>query len=246
MKHYRPKNNQKALFLTLLTALSFSALAEPKLDLLKERLSEGTKIEKVKAAPIKGLYEIQIDGDVLYLTEDGEKIISGDIINIKDNYNYTEHAQDGLRKKALASVSDEDKIIFKAKNEKYKITVFTDISCPYCTQIHQYVPSYNDAGITVEYMAFPRAGIGSKNERIMQRIWCSADKAASLTAAKIERKLPQKPCTGSQVVEQFMLGQQIGIQATPSIVLSDGTLLAGMVKPDDLLEILEEKKEKSE
>ncbi len=243
MRQYKQKNyrtHRKSLFFILLATLSFSAQAEPKLDLLKKRL-ENAEIEAVKPSPLAGIYEVQIDGDILYLTEDGEKIISGDIVNLKDNYNYTEHAQDGLRKKALAGVSDKDKIIFKAKDEKYKVTVFTDISCPYCTQLHQYVPAYNDAGITVEYLAFPRAGIGSRNQKIMQRIWCANDKAASLTAAKIERKLPQKSCTGSQVAEQFMLGQRVGIRATPTIVLSDGTVLPGMIKPDDLVDILEEK-----
>ena len=50
-------------------------------------------------------------------------------------------------------------IIYPAKNEKYVVTVFMDITCHYCHILHQQVKEYNDLGITVRYLAFPRAGM---------------------------------------------------------------------------------------
>ena len=49
-------------------------------------------------------------------------------------------------------------IVYKAANEKYVITVFTDISCPYCQNCIK-VPELNKQGVTVRYLAFPRNGV---------------------------------------------------------------------------------------
>lgn len=49
-------------------------------------------------------------------------------------------------------------IEYKAANEKYVVTVFTDITCGYCVRLHSQMKEYNDLGITVRYMAFPRQG----------------------------------------------------------------------------------------
>ena len=56
-------------------------------------------------------------------------------------------------------------IVYPAKNEKHVVTVFIDISCHYCHLLHQQIKEYNELGITVRYLAFPRAGLNSQNCR---------------------------------------------------------------------------------
>ncbi len=224
----------------LLGAFSLQA-GEPDLTLLKASLPDDVIIKSVKPSVLAGLYEVQINSNVIYLSEDGEKVISGDLYDLKEQVSHTDKARNGLRKAALAQVKSEDKIIYKAKNEKYKITVFTDISCPYCTKLHEHMDDYNDKGITVEYLAYPRAGAGSKQQKNMQKIWCAEDKAAALTEAKINRKIPTEDCDGKQTLEQFALGDEIGINATPTIVFSDGEIQPGYMKPGPLLQTLQEK-----
>lgn len=225
--------------LTALCGATTLYAAEPNMELLKNSLNTGAQIQSVKPAVISGFYEVQINGQIVYLSEDGEKIISGDIYDLKKKISYTEQTKTGLRKAAIGTVKDEDKVIYKAKDEKYKVTVFTDITCGYCVKLHEHIADYNDAGITVEYLAFPRAGIGSQPQKDMQNIWCASDKTAALTKAKLSRKTPSKSCEGSQVVEQFLLGQDLGVNATPTMIFSDGELQAGYIKPDDLLSILQ-------
>lgn len=233
----------KKLALSIAALLGASAVfaAEPNLTLLKNGLNPQAEIQSVKPSVIPGFYEVQVSGQIVYLSEDGEKVISGDVYDLKKKVSYTEQAKTGLRKAALDTVKDEDKIIYKAKDEKYKVTVFTDISCPYCTKLHEEMTAFNDAGITVEYLAFPRAGIGSKPQKDMQNIWCAEDKTAAMNAAKTSHTIPSQSCEGSQVVEQFLLGQDIGVNATPTMIFSDGELQAGYIKPAELLPILQQK-----
>ncbi len=230
-----------ALGVLALFAVSSVFAAEPNLDLLKSGLNPGAQIQQVKPSVIPGFYEVLVSGRIIYLSENGEIVISGDIYDLKKKVSYTEVAKSSLRKTALDGIKDEDKIIYKAKDEKYKVTVFTDISCPYCSKLHEEMNDFNDAGITVEYLAFPRGGVGSKSQKDMQSIWCADDKTAALTAAKISSKLPDESCEGNQVVEQFLLGKDMGISATPTMVFSDGALQAGYIKSDGLVKLLQEK-----
>lgn len=234
----------KKILLSSLIALSATAVfADESVDLtlLKEMLSPTDTIKSTKPSIIPGLYEVQVNNQIIYLSADGEKVISGDIYDLKNKVSHTEIAGNQLRKEALAAVADADKIIYKAKDEKYKITVFTDISCPYCTKLHEHVPEFNDLGITVAYLAFPRAGIGSKSANIMQNIWCAENKTVALTEAKENNKFPKRSCGGKQVAQQFMLGQELGINATPTMVFADGEVQSGYSKPKDLLRYLQSK-----
>ncbi|PID67013.1 MAG: thiol:disulfide interchange protein [Gammaproteobacteria bacterium] len=233
----------KKILLTLILLVSADVFAGQSVDLtlLKDRLGSQAKIKSVKPSIIDGLYEVQINGQIIYLSNDGEKVISGSVYDLKNKISHTEMASNRLRKEALAEIADADKIIYQAKDEKYKVTVFTDISCPYCTKLHKQVPAFNDLGITVEYLAFPRAGIGSETEKKMQRVWCAENKTLALTEAKENNKFPKKSCDGKQVAQQFLLGDELGINATPTMVLSDGELQSGYMTPDDLLTYLQSK-----
>lgn len=209
------------------------------LTLLKKSINPAIEIKGTKPSAIPGLYEVQVNNQIVYLSADGEKVISGDMYDLKKQFSHTERATQTLRKDAMASVEDKDKIIYKAKNEKYKVSVFTDISCPYCTKLHQHMSEFNDMGITVEYLAFPRAGLGSQPAKRMQKIWCAENKTIAMNQAKLDNKIPKQSCNGSQVVEQFLLGQDIGVNATPTIIFEDGSIQPGYAEPKELLQYLQ-------
>lgn len=73
-------------------------------------------------------------------------------------------------------------IVYKAPKEKHVITVFTDITCGYCHKLHSQMKEYNDLGITVRYLAFPRQGLSSQAEKICNQsgVWPIAVKRLML------------------------------------------------------------------
>ena len=195
------------------------------------------KIKAVKPSAIPGLYEVQINNKIIYLSANGEKVISGDMYDLKNKVNLTEKSAKTLYKKALAAIPDKDKIIYKAKDEKYSIDVFTDITCGYCIKLHQSINDFNELGVTVKYVAFPRAGIDSKPAKDMQKIWCAKNKTIALDEAKENHKTPEQSCSGNQVAEQFLVGRDIGVYATPTIIFDDGEMLPGYITLKELLKI---------
>ena len=67
-----------------------------------------------------------------------------------------------LRSRLLQTIPVSDRIVFAPPNPKYTVTVFTDVECGYCRKLHSQIADYNQQGISVQYVAFPRMGLGSR------------------------------------------------------------------------------------
>ncbi len=200
------------------------------------------KDAKISPAPIPGLYEAIISGYIFYVSEDGKFIIrDGDILDLsQDAKNITEERRNGIRLDALKSLNEKDSVNFKPEGEsKYVVYAFTDVDCPYCSKLHNEVPAMNKAGIEIRYLAFPRAGMGSKTYKTMQSVWCAKDPQAAMTQAKNREPVKEAVCD-NPIEAQYKLGMQIGVTGTPAMILPNGKLLPGYAPADRLLQYLQQ------
>lgn len=214
------------------------------LDVLKKTLESkipGLTVEAIRESDYPGLVEIVAEGRVLYVSPDGRYLFSGNMFDIdKGLNNLTEERMAELdqamapeRAKDIAALGEKSMIIFKAPQEKYKITVFTDIDCGYCRKLHSQIGEYNRLGITVRYIGFPRAGIPSSSYDKLVAVWCADDPKAALTEAKHDGKLEMRTCP-NPIEKHYALVKKFGLHGTPAIVLQDGTLIPGYVPPTEL------------
>lgn len=134
---------------------------------------------------------------------------------------------------------EKEMIVYKAPQEKHVITVFTDITCGYCHKLHEQMSDYNALGITVRYLAFPRRGLQSEAEQNMKAIWCAKDRNKALDDAMSGKGVQPASCD-VDIAKHYMLGVQLGVNGTPAMVLSDGTLMPGYRDPKDLKALLDE------
>lgn len=209
-----------------------------------EKSLQDVKVNSLKAIDDTGLYEAVINGQILYFSKDGRYVIQGDMVSLDSRTNLTEQRRVSLRKEALDKLDEKDMIIFGPEKAKYTITVFTDIDCGYCRKMHSEMEKYNDLGIRVRYMSFPRGGIGSKSYDDAVNVWCAADRQKAMTKAKQGQEIASKTCV-NPVKTEFELGQQLGVQGTPSIFLESGQILPGYLPPEKLIQVLDENSKKS-
>lgn len=202
----------------------------------------GIKVSHVKVSPIPGIYQVQItNGPVVYITKDAEYFIVGDLYQVAPGrlVNVSKQARNGERAAALAKIDPEDMIIFSPEGEvKAHVTVFTDIDCGFCRKLHQEVPELNAMGIEVRYLAYPRAGIGSKSYKKWTTAWCSDNPQKTLTQLKSGASMPLEVCEGNPVAMEYKLGRSLGVTATPALVLESGELRLGYVKAPRLAAML--------
>ncbi len=221
--------------------ISFSALADDELDaeltLALSRLLPDVEIDNVSPTPINGLYQIVIGSDVIYMTRDGNYVIKGEILDLEERRNLTEDVRAGSRVKILGSIKKEDYIEFSSNNMQDAIYVFTDVDCGYCRKLHQDVPELNSLGVSVRYLAYPRAGVDSAAGHEMSSVWCAKDRQKALTAAKNRESVEAKSCD-DPVAAQYALGQKLGVRGTPAIYLQNGRMLPGYMPPNEIIKQL--------
>ena len=192
----------------------------------------------IGAAPFPGFREVVVSGQVMYVSDDGRYLMQSQPYDIQAKALVNSDGLLAYRRGLLEKANHGDRIVFAAPNAKHTVTVFTDIECGYCRKLHQDIAELNRNGITVEYLAFPRMGLGSKDYTDMISVWCASDRRAALTAAKQGKAVPAKNCT-NPVAMQYALGQQLGVNGTPAIFAADGTQLGGYLPPAQLKAALE-------
>ncbi len=236
----------KLLFLIITLVISFEVRSDnSKISIsLSKVLPEGMSVKSIKKSQIENIYIVDI-GDLqpLYVSKDGEFFFYGELYAIQDNEleNTTKHEINLKRKNILDNaLRIDDFISFFAKSEKFEVIIFTDVDCGYCRKFHNEMEDFNNLGITVHYLAFPRSGLDSGSFDKIVTAWCSRNPKQTLTKMKQGQEVALSLCEDHPVAEHYLLGQKIGITGTPAIIKKNGELLPGYLSPEELLKRLNE------
>ncbi len=201
-------------------------------------------VEVVSPSEMPGLYAVEFEGgELAYATPDGKFFLLGNLFGIDSGLvNYTERrhtAAEGKRgvkrKEELDRLDAKSTIAFKPKGETRAVVhVFTDIDCFYCQKFHADMNGYNQLGIEVRYLAYPRAGIPSDSYNKLATAWCSKDQQTAMTELKRRRPVPTMVCRENPVADHYALGERFGINGTPALITPDGRLVPGYLPPAEL------------
>ena len=198
----------------------------------------GITPDEITPSPMEGVSEVLIGPRLMYISNDGKYLLQGSLIDLKTRTDISEERRNGIRMDALKELGEDKMIVFPAKEQKHTITVFTDIDCGYCRKLHGEMDKYNAEGITVRYLMFPRAGIDSPSFKKAVTVWCSKDQLDAMTRSKSGENLPNASCD-NPIKEEYELGQLLGVQGTPAIIMEDGAMLPGYVPAARLAKVLE-------
>ncbi len=241
--------------LALVVSVTVQAQALSTEDRIVKALSEARpdfEFTDVRPSPIEGLYQAQVvGGPILYVSADAQLMIAGEMFNIEpDGFARYEDPAIVERRKQLASqLDEEDTIAFAPEGEsKAVVYVFTDVDCGYCRRLHSQMssyqdggetkPGYNDLGIEIRYLAYPRAGVGSPSARKLETAWCADDQKSVMDRLKNMQSVSNQSCDNDPVAQHYRLGGEFGVNGTPALVLPSGKVQPGYVPPEQLAQIL--------
>lgn len=184
------------------------------------------KVLSLANAPLNELVTLTTSRGIFYLSQDGQFLVNGAIINLQEGFrNETEQAMAKFRIDQVAKIADSG-ILYQAKDEKFRINVFTDITCGYCQKLHRELEDYLAAGISVNYLAYPRQGLNGPVYKDMVSIWCASEPQKAMTDAKLNNDVVAKSCS-TKVAEHYRTGGALGVNGTPNMILADGSLIPG-------------------
>ena len=218
-----------AAALGLASTLALAADPDQAIRKALQQMQPGLPIESIAESPMAGLYQVQLKGGrMLYASADGQFVMQGYLYQLKGGkpLNLTEKAESQAVAKTINGIPTSEMVIFAPKEPKTHITVFTDTDCGYCQKLHSEVPELNRLGVEVRYVAFPRQGVGSHGYGDLVSVWCAKDRQAAMDKAKAREKVPAATCD-NPVARQFELGQMVGVQGTPAVVLANGQMIPG-------------------
>ncbi len=211
---------------------------EAKIKARMQKLLPEYKVDSIKETPVRGLYEVVMGPQVMYVSSDGRFMVQGRMIDLANREDLTEPRKAAARKQAVDKVGEDNMVIFAPAKYDHTVTVFTDIDCGYCRKLHREIKDYGAEGIRVRYVFFPRAGAGSDSYKEAVSVWCSDDRQKAMTEAKSGKKLAAKSCD-NPVKKHMKLGELLGISGTPAIVLENGDMVPGYVPAKRLAALLE-------
>lgn len=99
------------------------------LNILEEAIPD-VKILEIKDGPVKGLWEIVLEGrgqkGIVYIDYSKEFLVSGGIFNIKTKANLTADRLASLNKVDVSQIPLDDALLMGDKKATKKVIVFTD------------------------------------------------------------------------------------------------------------------------
>ena len=222
---------------TALVLLAPAGGASPQNDVekLKERFPAAAA---VRATPVAGIFELQLGYELRYVDAEVKYGFVSDLIDLTTGENLSEKRRRAIRAALVETLGDWDPIDFVPVGAEYQILVFTDVDCGYCRRFHSQMPEYNEAGIGIRYLAYPRAGKDSETWKKMEAVWCAEDRQLALTEAKAGMNAREFDCTSDSVDRHARLGNDLGLRGTPMMLTSDGRIIPGYVPPAELKSIL--------
>ncbi len=237
---------KRILLLALAGMLATAAHAEDT-DLVRERVGQALnkinpalRVDAVHPTPVAGLYEVVVGSQVVYFSADGRYLVQGELIDLQQQRSLTEARRQGQRLPLLQAVPEEEFIVYPARGERrHRVTIVTDIDCPYCRRLHAHMSEINRLGIEVRYLQMPRSGVGSPSYRKAVSVFCSDDRNRAMDRAKAGESVPERSCD-NPVERHMQLASRLGINATPTIIFDNGAIHPGYLNAQTLLERAQE------
>jgi len=234
------------ILLAIVVSLPLVSAAQPRAAAADARIEiakrfPGSRPEDFRASPLPGIFEYANGAEILYVSADGKFAIAGDLFDVASEDNLSEKRRRELRLALVKKVPENQMVIFGPRNARHTVTVFTDIDCGYCRKLHSEMTRYNQLGIRIRYLFYPREGPDSDSWAKAVAVWCSPNRNDAMTRAKKGENIGSPKCVSNPVAKDYELGRVVGLRGTPAIVTADGDLLPGYVPPDMLLKRLDTK-----
>ena len=219
----------------------FPLASEDLINKISKILPTGLPINFIEESSMPDFYVVNVaNNQILYVSKDFKFVLAGEVIALNEGEitSLNDIYENKFIKNIISSIKPNESIDFISSNERFKLKIFTDVSCSYCRLLHSEIDQYLSNGITINYLAFPRDGLDSEVYKDMVSVWCSLDPKDSLNKLKKGENIESKNCK-NPVEEHFRKGSLIGITGTPTIILEDGTKFSGYIPANELIKTLE-------
>ncbi len=213
-------------------------------DLIKTKFPSAT-LEQVNKVKDIDLYELVIDGDVIYIDLNLQYFIDGNLIDLSNMQNVTRERKGVLETAAMEKLKIplvEFPLEWAVKkvhgDGSRKMAYFADPNCGYCKRFEKTtIPKIENVTIYI----FPYPIISEKSLPLTQSIWCSSNREAAWDDYVRKGISPSGSKDCDNPIENVLaFGKKMRIRGTPTLFFGDGTRVSGMMGLQELDQKLNE------
>jgi thiol:disulfide interchange protein DsbC len=217
-------------------ATSQAGATAPELAAVKaliEAKFPGATVTNVARSPYFGLYEAQFDDRMIYTDAKVTYVVVGAIYDADTRQNLTDARLRQLNRIAWDQLP-LDLAIKKVKgNGARKLAIFSDADCPYCKRLESEMKTLDN--VTIYTFLFPIAELHPDAARKSALIWCAPDRSKAWDEWFATGKLPNnRGDCATPLAKTMELGQKYRVNATPTLVFADGSMVPGGLPLDQL------------
>jgi thiol:disulfide interchange protein DsbC len=211
------------------TPVADATAQSPEVVAIRKTLAQrfpGANIGLVAKSTYFGLYEVMLDDNLVYTDPSAAYVFVGSMYDTATKQNLTEARSRKLNRVAVDKLPYE--LAFKrVKGDgSRKLVIFSDADCPFCHRLEGEIRNLDN--VTIYTFLFPIDQLHPNAAQKSKQIWCSADKAKAWDAFFASGKVPDnKGDCGDPVAKTQALGQSLHINATPTLIFADGTMIPG-------------------
>ena len=193
---------------------------------LPERLPNLPSIDEVSKTPMPGLFEVRIGSDVFYTDAQANFILQGSLFDVRQRRNLTEERVEKLSAIPFEQLPLKNAFTQVHGNGKRKLVVFADPNCGYCKRFEKDLQNLQD--VTIHHLLYPILGEDSKAKS--RNIWCAKDRVKTWNDWMLRGVTPPTTqCDTAAVDANVEFGKKHRISGTPTLILTDGSRIAGAV-----------------
>lgn len=194
---------------------------------LTERLPQLPAINEVSKTPIPGLYEVRVnDNEIYYSDAEGNYLIQGHLIDVRQKRNLTEERVDKLLAIDFKSLPFKDAFTVVRGNGQRRMAIFSDPNCGYCKRIERDLAKLDN--VTIHVFLYPVLGPGSAEKSKL--VWCSKERAQAWLDLMLKDQLPTATACDVQAIQRNLaFGQKLKVQGTPTLFFADGSRVPGAI-----------------
>lgn len=196
-----------------------------------EQKFPGAEIRGITKTSYMGLYEVQFDDRLVYTDAKAKYVVIGAIYDTDSKTNLTEERQRKMNRVNVATLP-LDLAMKKVKGTGERVMyVFSDADCPFCHKLEDEMKTVDN--VTIYTFLYPIDSLHPDSARKSRMIWCAPDRQKAWDAFFSTGALPDnKGDCDNPVAKTAELGAKFRVNATPTLVFADGSIVPGAMPAD--------------
>jgi thiol:disulfide interchange protein DsbC len=225
---------KKTILALLLSGLSVVSYAN--VEQLKKTVTQQypeLALQNIQATEMKGLYSATIEDQIVYLTEDGQYLLAGTAVRLKDQYNLSKELSLKYNRVDWKSLDLNDAIKVVKGNGSRQLAVFSDPNCSYCKQLETELKKLDN--VTIYTFVLP---LKPQSVAPAKQVFCESSPAIAWENFIVRGVQPKSTKSCANPVERNLaLAQRLGLHGTPAIIFSNGSKVMGALPAAEIEKI---------